>query len=297
MDAIAQHHAEQAPSGKLAQAWWLAETFAGVYEGGDLAAAKRKAYEAAAQVGITHRESARILTDLPDAVRSAAAGLDRDVGRQPDIETLVRDANKSLVALNESYEVLVRQMKQLIEDKEALEGELRAANERLAEEATTDPLTGLPNKRALETALRRDLARASREEQPLSVIVVDVDHFKRFNDDFGHTIGDEVLRSLGGLLSEHVRAGDVPARFGGEEFVVVLPNTDTTGAQQLAERIRTELERMPVPEGIPTVTASFGVASVQGPGCEDQAQPLFDRADKALYAAKQSGRNRVCVAA
>ncbi|MEM6990673.1 MAG: diguanylate cyclase [Myxococcota bacterium] len=296
--AIASHHDDDMPEEQLGRACWLAERFAGVFEGGDMLGAKEAAVQAARDAGLDDDDIEEIFTSLPEQVRTSAQAFDRDVGEQPDLEALVEDANKSLVSMNQHYEKLVRQLQVLIDEKAALEQELRAANRRLSEEATTDELTALPNKCALQQCLTRDLARASREEQPLSLVVIDVDHFKKFNDTWGHTTGDEVLRCVGALLLKLVRAGDVPARYGGEEFVVVLPNTDEAGSGIVAERIRESLAAMVVngPEGPLQVTASFGVATVRGPGCGDAATSLFERADAALYVSKENGRNRVSLA-
>lgn len=299
IDAIAHHHDDGMPEGSHAQVCWAAERVAAVFEGGDLARNRSVAEQAASQLGITTDAIEEMFRELPVKVAEAARAFDRDVGEQPDIESLMVDANRSLVSMNEQYEEMVRQLQALIDEKERLELELRAANQKLAEQATTDPLTGLPNKRALETALKRDLARADREQQPLSLVVIDVDHFKKFNDTWGHSTGDEVLRCVGRTLLELVRAGDVPARYGGEEFVIVLPNTDTSGAHVVAERVRVALESMQVegPQGVLQVTASLGVATTRGPGCEHGAETLFERADAALYEAKRNGRNQVRAAA
>lgn len=297
--AIAHHHDPTLPEGSLAQVCWLAERVAGVFEGGDMLGARNEALSLGAQLGAATEDLEALFAELPQQVREAAAAFDRDVGEQPDLEALVRDANRSLVEMNQHYEDLVRQLQRLIEEKEALETELRAANQKLAEQATTDVLTGLANKRAFEVALNRDLARADRQGQSLSLVVIDVDHFKKFNDTWGHSTGDEVLRGVGALLRRLVRTGDLPARYGGEEFGVILPDTDALGARTVAERIRCELEALTIdgPEGPLKVTASLGVATVQGPGCEHSAQILFERADAALYAAKRAGRNQVAMAA
>ncbi|MEM9069846.1 MAG: diguanylate cyclase [Myxococcota bacterium] len=297
--AIAHHHDSAPPEGDLAQVCWLAERVAGVFEGGDMSRNKQTALQAAGRLGVTTEAIERLLEELPQQVAEAARGFDHDIGEQPDLASLVQDANRSLVDMNHHYEGLVRQLESLLVEKEALEAQLRAANQKLAEEATTDVLTGLANKRALEEALARDLARASRMEQELSLVVVDVDHFKQFNDRWGHSTGDEVLRAVGQLLRDTVRTGDVAARYGGEEFVLVLPNTDPEGALTVAERVRSLLEEASIegPEGPLRVTASFGVATVRGPGCEHAARVLFERADAALYEAKRAGRNRVRLAA
>ena len=294
VQAIAHHHDDVAPEGQLASACWLAERFAGVFEGGDLVRSRELALDAAQSIGLEAEAVEEILEELPQAVLGAAAAFDRDLGEQPDLEALIRDANRSLVALNRDYELIVRQLQTLIEQKEELEQQLKAANKRLATEAATDPLTGLWNKRAFQRELDRDLARAARSGEPLSLLVLDIDHFKRFNDDFGHAVGDEVLRSLGHLLPSCVRQGDYPARYGGEEFVVVLPSTGTAGARLAAERVRQQICGMRLADpNIPPVTASIGIGTVQGSDCGARAAELFERADRALYAAKAAGRNRV----
>jgi diguanylate cyclase (GGDEF)-like protein len=158
--------------------------------------------------------------------------------------------------------------------------------------ATTDPLTGLSNRRALLGALQIEIALARRHGSPLSFCLMDVDHFKSVNDTHGHAAGDQVLAAIGGLLRRGLRTPDVPARWGGEEFVVVLRQTDGTGALVAAERIRKAVESLVIDSNgkrIP-VTVSIGVAEFS---VEDSAETLIDRADNAMYRAKTAGRNRV----
>ena len=172
--------------------------------------------------------------------------------------------------------------------------ELAARNELLAKLALTDPLTGLPNRRAFEESLAREVALAIRHVRPLSLLLLDLDHFKRVNDTLGHPTGDEVLSSLGLLLARQGRRGDVVARIGGEEFAVVLPETGKEQAVAAAERIRIAVSSSPL--GTRTkvpVTVSIGVASLPHP-CGD-LEALVSAADAALYAAKSAGRDRVGV--
>jgi diguanylate cyclase (GGDEF)-like protein len=199
--------------------------------------------------------------------------------------------------MNQSYEAMVRRLELLLAEKEELRAKLEAANEELQRLASTDALTGLPNKRSLEAAIVRDLARADRDKTWLSLVVVDVDHFKKFNDTYGHATGDQVLQAVGKALSRHLRAGDLAGRYGGEEFVLVLPGSNMIGARIAAERIRKALEATVVEteHGPLKVTASFGGASACGPGCGGTRDALFARADAALYEAKRTGRNRVVV--
>jgi diguanylate cyclase (GGDEF)-like protein len=159
----------------------------------------------------------------------------------------------------------------------------------------TDPLSGCVNRRGFDQELTRALARAERASAPVALLAVDIDHFKRVNDDFGHAAGDAVIRGVGALLRELARAGDVVARTGGEEFVVVLPGADEAGAGALARRV-VDAVRARRFEALPgrTVTVSVGVAAeLVHDG--DVAEALRARADEALYAAKRAGRNRATV--
>ncbi len=160
--------------------------------------------------------------------------------------------------------------------------------------STTDPLTGLWNFRYLSMSLAREIERASRFNRPLAVLMLDIDHFKRINDTYGHARGDEVLRELASRLAEEIREVDVLARYGGEEFVLVLPETGEHGAVTLAERICTAVRRQPFTAGESTVplrvTVSIGVATFPEHG--HTPATLMRHADEALYAAKGEGRDR-----
>jgi len=157
--------------------------------------------------------------------------------------------------------------------------------------AHTDALTQVANRRALSENLRRECILARRQSSPLSIILVDLDHFKHVNDTYGHDEGDRLLMTIAGCLKQCVRASDIVYRFGGEEFLILLSHTPISGASLLAERIRTKLE-IYTDESLPSlpVTASLGVATL---GREENAQSLLNRADTALYTAKMLGRNRV----
>jgi diguanylate cyclase (GGDEF)-like protein len=159
--------------------------------------------------------------------------------------------------------------------------------EEQASEARVDSLTGLANRRALEEALAAEIARAHRFTHQLAVVLLDLDRFKEINDNFGHAAGDVMLRAVSRLLTSLARQGDTVARWGGEEFVVVLPETDLAGAQRFAERLRRTIEAHAV--GDMKTSASCGVATMLP---EDSVEELLGAADQALYQAKSNGRNR-----
>jgi diguanylate cyclase (GGDEF)-like protein len=155
--------------------------------------------------------------------------------------------------------------------------------------ATTDSLTGIANRREFSRILASEVDRATRYGTPLSLIMYDLDHFKRVNDSFGHDVGDEVLRAVTEVVQENIRSVDVAARWGGEEFMVLMPQSDLAAARSAAEKLRQAIEQHRY-ERIGTVTVSLGVAAL---GPLDNANMLLKRVDDALYLAKENGRNRV----
>ena len=159
--------------------------------------------------------------------------------------------------------------------------------------AATDSLTGLPNRRFFLEVANREVERVRRFEVPLSVVMIDIDHFKSINDTYGHAAGDEALRQVAALLSPCLRAVDVIARLGGEEFALLLPGTNEAGAEILSEKLRKALASTSVQAGPETVriTASFGAADVHLTDRDIDAS--LERADAALYSAKHAGRDRV----
>lgn len=201
-----------------------------------------------------------------------------------DLETKTREAHDYAENVEQVNEELTAIQAELLSNNMALE----RANTRLEALATTDGMTGLPNHRTFQERLRQELACAERYGGSLSLLFLDVDHFKQYNDSFGHPAGDEALRLLAQLLRDQLRTCDIPARYGGEEFAVLLPDTDGAEALAFAERIRTAAESHPFPHR--SVTLSLGVATVDAQGTPEA---LIAAADEALYAAKRSGRNRV----
>lgn len=190
-----------------------------------------------------------------------------------------------ILQTNEMMALSEAQNAQLAEANTAL----AAANAQLADMATTDSLTGLKNHRAFQERLQEELHRAVRSKNDLALILLDVDRFKQYNDDFGHPAGDEILKTVAGLLQQTARQSDMVARYGGEEFVMILFDTDRSGAMLTGERIRVQLESHLWPKR--PVTVSIGVASLSKRDV-DRAT-LIAEADNALYASKRAGRNRV----
>jgi two-component system, cell cycle response regulator len=176
--------------------------------------------------------------------------------------------------------------------------ELKASNAQLEEQATTDEKTGLANYRVFGQKLREEFLRAERYGTALSLVMLDLDDFKRVNDRFGHPAGDRVLREFAILVRGGARATDVPARYGGEEFAMILPHTEGERAERVAERLRAAVADFTFldPEHRIRVTVSAGVATYPSTAGIGSAEALVAAADRALYAAKKAGKNRVVVA-
>ncbi len=217
----------------------------------------------------------------------ATAGSTEDMRQH--VDTMRGDVdrmNRSLSTLNDRLEASHREVARL-------QKELRRARD----EASLDPLSGILNRRGFEAEIRRLCAAASASGSPFCVVMIDIDHFKRINDTYGHPFGDQVIRAVGQVLSQLTQRKDVAARYGGEEFALLLPETPLTGARDVAERLRGAISRGHIKRGndgepVGNITVSAGVAQyVNG---EDPTS-LVARADRALYASKQSGRNRVTV--
>ncbi len=216
---------------------------------------------------------------------------------QADVDTKIRGlglgASDYVTKPFDGGELLARIKVQL--KIKALQDALRLSNERLQELSSTDPLTGLFNRRYFMEALAGEFERVERYDTDLSFVMIDIDHFKRLNDTYGHQAGDDVLREMGQVIRDQIRTPDTPCRYGGEEFCVLLPQTPFDGAVEFARRLRLVVEGHPFPAqgGTVGLTASLGVSTAPSPrvgGYED----LIRLADEALYEAKESGRNRVC---
>lgn len=200
-------------------------------------------------------------------------------------------------------------VKEDITERKRAEDELHQANQKLQvqleaiqllqtelrEQAIRDPLTGLYNRRYLSETLERELARASREDYPVSFIMSDIDHFKIINDTFGHPVGDIILQNLANQLTGHARVGDIICRYGGEEFLVILPGVSTELAQQIAERSRKSFQESRVQYGGFEIRATLSSGISTFPENGSKSTDLIAQADQAMYQAKSDGRNRVFI--
>ena len=239
--------------------------------------------------------------DLEDLVRGLEVGADDYISKPFDhVELLarvksllrIRTLQKRLYVQNTELEAKNQQLRALASQLDALNQELRLLS-------VTDGLTKAYNHRHFQERFKSEFARARRYGDSLSCVMIDIDHFKRVNDDHGHPVGDKVLVRLVEILKDSIRSEDLVARYGGEEFVLLLPQTDAGQAALLAERIRERaaVERLPLAAGARlTFTVSLGVADYTPDRADMDRDSLLSAADAALYRAKTNGRNRVEVA-
>lgn len=216
----------------------------------------------------------------------AVSGLDK---ASQKIEALRQGATEFIEKPVLNEELIVR-VRNLLKAKN-LQDKVTEQEQMLRTLAVTDPLTGLFNRHYLADIATRRIKEAQRKKRPLSLIVLDIDLFKKINDVYGHLIGDAVLKRIGKLLLTSCRDDDFGVRFGGEEFILVLPNCKLSDALKRAEEIRIKIEQLK-PEGL-TVTGSFGVAGLDVASKNSAFSELFQAADQAVYESKQNGRNRV----
>lgn len=301
------HHApesvQDSPAARLVAVCNMAEQLADIF----ICADKQLALEAAhsrleKEWNLTSAQIDAVVRQIPERVEVYAAAMGINVPRQSTLEQVVeeiRAQNQLLVKMNLDYQQETWKLEELLREKEVAERELKLAQARLERLATTDPLTLLPNRRHFEVNLERELNRSQRSGTAMSVVMGDVDFFKSLNDTYGHPFGDMVLRMIASALRGALRATDLIARIGGEEFAVLVPGASRKSGMEVAERLRKAVESMEILCGKNKVqvTMSFGGATILRMP-EDVALPkagyvVVGEADQALYAAKRSGRNRV----
>jgi diguanylate cyclase (GGDEF)-like protein len=201
-----------------------------------------------------------------------------------------RESNRNITA-RKMAETELRYMQKGLEDANR---ELKYALEREKQLSRTDALTGVNNRRNLFEMTEHELEVTTRYNHPLAVAMIDIDHFKQVNDTYGHLAGDHILERVAHVALAELRAADIIGRYGGEEFIIVMPVTNSQQAGQLAERIRQQVEQTHIQtaRGETSVTLSIGITE-RNPAASETVEEMFRRADQAMYAAKQAGRNRV----
>jgi diguanylate cyclase (GGDEF)-like protein len=220
-----------------------------------------------------------------------------DISHLRSYTEILDEANQELTELNVTYERMNRELEKAKKEAEELSRKLRKANEILQELANVDDLTGLYNRRYHDDYLKREFERSKRYQRPFSYTLIDIDHFKSVNDNYGHQQGDMILKELGSRLRTMIRSSDMAFRYGGEEIAVVLPETDLDGAKTIGERILKDIERHEFPRkpGEPMhITVSLGLASYGESDEFETLHELVKQADECLYRAKKEGRNRMC---
>lgn len=224
------------------------------------------------------------------SLQSASGDLERDLSGE-DMKALATRLLSETRRMQDTNRQLEKKLEASRDDIAALQRDL----DDVRRESMLDPLTKIANRKSFDEGLADALAEAGRTGGPLCLLLLDIDHFKSFNDTYGHQTGDQVLRLVAMTLKSNIKGKDLAARYGGEEFVAILPSTDLDGAVIVAENIRKaiqakELLKRSTNERLGRITASFGVAAFKA---GDSAMSLIERADQCLYAAKHAGRNRV----
>ncbi|MBV6449568.1 MAG: hypothetical protein MHPDNHAH_00279 [Anaerolineales bacterium] len=211
----------------------------------------------------------------------------------PDKKETLTQKYKKLLATSKQLEAELSKSKRALEIKDI---ELKAVLAQAHEIKNTDALTFLPNRRKIIVELQEEVIRASRYETPLSISIVDIDHFKKVNDTYGHVVGDDVLRTIAARLREQIRHPDTIGRYGGEEFLIVLPNSDLKAASEQAARLCQRIRALQVTSNdhILSITISIGIAQYRN--SRENWEQFLHRADKVLYQAKDNGRDQWAVA-
>jgi diguanylate cyclase (GGDEF)-like protein len=245
--------------------------------------------------GIEGEAVDKLIDEVASKSLEILASFDIPAGSMQPFSQILQEANEGLSNLNTSYELLVIELKQAKEKAEKLANELHTANVTLHELAFRDALTGLYNHRFFQEAMDKELERSKRYQRDFSLIIFDIDHFKKVNDTYGHPAGDRVLEAIARAAEGAVRGADIVARYGGEEFAAILPETDFVSANAVAERLRTNIEHLDIVVDGTNIktTVSVGYTSYRHNIKVQEKGAIIKMADSALYIAKQSGRNKV----
>ncbi len=236
------------------------------------------------------------LSNIKDSLSNSETLKDAKTAVFAHMDSITNQINQYCIKQETNSEALISQMDQLTEQLRSTEDEASRLKDDLAEQrvrAQTDPLTGLPNRYSYNERLTQEYNRWCRYRNALTLVIGDIDLFKEVNDKYGHSFGDQILRKIADCLSTGIRKADFIARFGGEEFVILLPETNLVDATRAMNKLRQEIAKLEVEHNdeLVSLSISFGLSEFDK---HDTAKDVFARADKALYRAKEKGRNRVC---
>jgi diguanylate cyclase (GGDEF)-like protein len=295
--ALLFHHSRSPTASPFSELAWLTELAAGVFENGDAVKSRAQLVEAAASLEIPAKVIDDVLQATPEAVSLAAQRFGRDIGPQPSIDTLLRDTNEAMGELGRNYAEVAAKLEALLQEKAELVQALKRADEKHANVALIDSVSGLPNGRAFRDALNRDLARADRYRTHIGLVLLEIDNLKQLSDLAAQAAVDQALGVVAEVLASCVRVSDVLARVGSETFAMLLPSTSLQGTLVVAERACKRLAEnsFSTASGSLHLTVSVGVVATKGPHCRDQADALLAAAENGLAMAKHAGRNRVMV--
>ena len=300
VDTMIHHHDEQFDhinNGNLIRIIYLGSLVGDIfYLGGKTESIKRFTEGCKKLLGISPEEADHLLQNIHPQLMEVAAYFDIAVGSGNTYEDILSKVNEEVINITISNEAIKHHLTQAFDREKALSAKLEEANKDLKMLASKDPLTGLYNRQFLNELLEKEWTRSQRHGYSLSIIMADVDDFKKINDSFGHQEGDTVLKRIAESLSKCLRKNDYLARYGGEEFLFVLPQTNLNDACLAAERFRSACERLSISfngNHKLSISISCGVAAALPGKRGDNIDILIQRADQALYEAKNSGKNRV----
>ncbi len=253
--------------------------------------------EAKKRLGLKVLAINKILKEINSLVDQTAQYFGLKMQPTKSVEEILQEANLKLSLLNMSYEEMNRELIRSKVELEKLTKELEFKNNLLENLANIDGLTEINNHRFFQNFLDQEINRSIRNERTISIMLADIDYFKKFNDTYGHQTGDFILKEFCRVCKEQIREYDLIARYGGEEFVFVLPETEPADAEKVAEKLRLEVENFSFDDGesVYKVTVSIGVASARPSGRDFKKNEFIGLADEALYQAKENGRNRVAM--